>query len=69
MAARAKGDVEKTNPAGDTTASGDRIYQRLARHVFDDLIAGRYDRSAAACPPSASFAPSTAPAGPRCARR
>lgn len=42
MTARAKGGVEKAIPADDSAASGDRLYQRLARHIFDDLITGRY---------------------------
>lgn len=42
MTARAKGGVTKTAIADDGAMSGDRIYQRLARHIFDDLVGGRY---------------------------
>lgn len=42
MTARAKGRAEKAGGA-DGVAGGDRIYQRLARHIFDDLVAGRYE--------------------------
>lgn len=42
MTTRAKGGATKTAIADDGAMSGDRIYQRLARHIFDDLVGGRY---------------------------
>ena len=42
MTARAKGSAEKVGATDDGAVNGDRIYQRLARYIFDDLIAGRY---------------------------
>ncbi|WP_297509926.1 FadR/GntR family transcriptional regulator [uncultured Caulobacter sp.] len=41
MAARAKGGADRAT-VDDGAITGDRIYQRLARHIFDDLLAGRY---------------------------
>ncbi|MBO9707376.1 MAG: FadR family transcriptional regulator [Caulobacter sp.] len=42
MAGRAKGGAEKVGVEDNVAAAGDRIYQRLARHIFDDLVGGRY---------------------------
>jgi DNA-binding FadR family transcriptional regulator len=42
MTARAKGSAEKVGAVDDGVGNGDRLYQRLARHIFDDLVAGRY---------------------------
>jgi len=42
MTARAKGSAKKFGAGDDSAAYGDRIYQRLARYIFDDLVAGRY---------------------------
>lgn len=42
MTARAKGSAEKVGAVDEGVGNGDRLYQRLARHIFDDLVAGRY---------------------------
>lgn len=42
MTARAKGSAEKAGAAEDGAPNGERLYQKLARHIFDDLVAGRY---------------------------
>jgi DNA-binding FadR family transcriptional regulator len=43
MASRAKGSADKVSATGDESTNGARIYQRLARYIFDDLVAGRYE--------------------------
>jgi len=43
MASRAKGSADKASATGDESTNGARIYQRLARYIFDDLVAGRYE--------------------------
>jgi len=42
MTTGAKLSAEKTGAVEDSAPSGERLYQRLARHIFDDLVAGRY---------------------------